>query len=61
MRFRSDENGWPDSLLKNCFFKRADFMVPFREASLAGPEAAKQPQTIRLSPPYFTVGMSFLF
>ncbi|KAK3548045.1 hypothetical protein QTP70_003723 [Hemibagrus guttatus] len=29
--------------------------------SLPGPEAAKQPQTITLPPPYFTVGMMFFF
>ncbi|KAI4886098.1 hypothetical protein NFI96_020210 [Prochilodus magdalenae] len=29
-------------------------MVPFITASLPGPEAAKQPQTITLPPPYFT-------
>ncbi len=34
-------------------------MVPFITASLPGPEAAKQPQTITLPPPYFTVGMMF--
>uniref|UniRef100_A0A803JDC8 Cilia and flagella associated protein 99 n=1 Tax=Xenopus tropicalis TaxID=8364 RepID=A0A803JDC8_XENTR len=31
-------------------------MVPSITASLPGPEAAKQPQTITLPPPYFTVG-----
>ncbi len=36
-------------------------MVPFITASLPGPEAAKQPQTITLPPPYFTVGMMFFF
>ncbi|XP_054614577.1 trinucleotide repeat-containing gene 6C protein isoform X4 [Dunckerocampus dactyliophorus] len=30
-------------------------MVPFIAASLPGPEAAKQPQTITIPPPYFTV------
>uniref|UniRef100_A0A8C6P4C7 Pleckstrin homology domain containing A5 n=1 Tax=Nothobranchius furzeri TaxID=105023 RepID=A0A8C6P4C7_NOTFU len=36
-----------------------EFMVPFITASLPVPEAAKQPQTITLPPPYFTVGMMF--
>ncbi len=35
--------------------------VPFITASLPGPEAAKQPQTITLPPPYFTLGMMFFF
>ncbi len=34
-------------------------MVQFITASLLGPEAAKQPQTITLPPPYFTIGMMF--
>ncbi len=34
-------------------------MVPFITASLPGPEAAKQPRTITLPPPYFTAGMFF--
>ena len=36
-------------------------MVPFITASLPGPEAAKQPQTMTLPPPDFTVGMMFFF
>ena len=36
------------------------FMVPSTMASRPGPEAAKQPQTMIIPPPYFTAGMRFL-
>ncbi len=36
-------------------------MVPSIMASRPGPEAAKQPQTITLSPPCLTVGIMFCF
>ncbi len=51
-------NRWPDIVLQDFL---VEFMVPFITASLPGPEAAKQPQTITLPPPYFTVGMMFFF
>jgi len=38
-----------------------DSRISFITASLPGPEAAKQPQTIILPPTYFTVGMMFFF
>ena len=53
-------NRWPDMLLQDFLVDRR-IMVPFITASLPGPEAAKQPQTITLPPPYFTVGMMFVF
>ncbi|XP_066516244.1 protein Z, vitamin K-dependent plasma glycoprotein b isoform X3 [Hoplias malabaricus] len=40
------------------FWYTAEFMVPLITASLPGPEAAKQPQTITQPPPYFTVDVS---
>lgn len=36
-------------------------LVPFTTASHLGPEAAKQLQTVTRPPPYFMVGMMFLF
>ena len=53
-------NRWLDILFQ-------EFLVDSRihgsiyHSSLPGPEAAKQPQTITLPPPYFTVGMMFFF
>ena len=38
-----------------------EFIVDSVIASYPGPEAAKQPQTIRLPPPCFTVGMRFFW
>lgn len=50
-------NGWQEILFQDvlgnrCFGK---FMVPFTTPSLPGPEAAKQPHTIKLPPLYFRV------
>ncbi|XP_066516245.1 protein Z, vitamin K-dependent plasma glycoprotein b isoform X4 [Hoplias malabaricus] len=42
------------------FWYTAEFMVPLITASLPGPEAAKQPQTITQPPPYFTMFLNVL-
>lgn len=48
-------NRWPDILVQ-------DVLLDTRvHGSIPGAEAAKQPQANTLPPPYFTVGMMFLF
>ncbi len=57
LSLRSQTDGWTFSF--RIFWLSAEFMVPSIMASRPGPEAAKQPHAITLSPPCLTVGMMF--